>query len=225
MARLLVALCALVTSPLLAQGHGVMLGADGTRRSKRADVTRAHPILHARVGAVNRFHVRTFIVVAASVIPLTAASAQKNVPEAIAEFTRADPGMAKLFSGARGYAIFPSVGKGAIGIGGARGKGWVYQSGTLIGQTTLTQLTIGLQLGGQAYREAIFFKDQTALDDFRRGNFELSAQASAVAVTAGASANAKYNGGVAIFTMTKGGLMYEASVGGQKFSFKPVGGR
>jgi lipid-binding SYLF domain-containing protein len=149
--------------------------------------------------------------------------AQQNVPSAINEFVKADSGMAQWFADAHGYAIFPSVGKGAIGIGGARGKGWVYERGTLVGKTTLTQVTIGLQLGGQAYREVIFFKDQTALDDFRRGNFELSAQASAVAVTAGVSANVKYNGGVAIFTMAKGGLMYEASVGGQKFSYTPIG--
>ena len=151
------------------------------------------------------------------------AFAQKDVPEAMAEFTKADPGLQKQIDKAAGYAIFPSVGKGAIGIGGAHGKGWVYQGGGLIGETSLTQVTIGLQLGGQAYRELILFKDKTALDDFKRGNFELSAQASAVAVTAGASANVKYNGGVAILTMAKGGLMYEASVGGQKFSYKPVG--
>jgi lipid-binding SYLF domain-containing protein len=148
--------------------------------------------------------------------------AQQDVPHAIAEFQKADSGIAHWFASAYGYAIFPSVGKGAIGIGGARGKGWVYERGALIGKSTLTQVTIGLQLGGQAYREVIFFKDETALKDFCRGNFELSAQASAVAVTAGVSANAKYNGGVAIFTMAKGGLMYEASVGGQKFSFKAV---
>jgi lipid-binding SYLF domain-containing protein len=152
----------------------------------------------------------------------TTLKAQDNVDHALAEFEKADSGMAALISNASGYAIFPSVGKAAIGIGGARGKGWVYDGGNLRGQTTLTQVTIGLQLGGQAYRELILFQDRTALDDFCRGNFELDAQVSAVAVTAGASANAKYNGGVAIFTMAKGGLMYEASVGGQKFSFKPA---
>lgn len=151
----------------------------------------------------------------------TPAAAQQDVPHAVAEFKKADPSIAKWFDEAYGYAIFPSVGKGAIGIGGARGKGWVYEQGKIIGRTSLTQVTIGLQLGGQAYREVIFFKDETALKDFCRGNYELSAQASAVAANQGAAANAKYNGGVAIFTMAKGGLMYEASVGGQKFSFKP----
>lgn len=151
------------------------------------------------------------------------AFAQQGASEAMAEFTKADPKLQKEINKAAGYAIFPSVGKGAIGIGGAHGKGWVYQGGALIGETSLTQVTIGLQLGGQAYRELILFKDKTALDDFKRGNFEFDAQASAVAVTAGVSANLKYNGGVAILTMAKGGLMYEASVGGQKFSYKPMG--
>jgi lipid-binding SYLF domain-containing protein len=97
----------------------------------------------------------------------------------------------------------------------------VYEKGKPIGDTSLTQITIGFQLGGQAYSEIIFFKDKKTLDDFKNGNFELGAQASAVAVTAGASADANYEKGVAVFTMAKGGLMYEASVGGQKFSYDP----
>jgi len=149
-------------------------------------------------------------------------AAQQDVTKAIAEFKKADPGIAQVFETAHGYAIFPSVGKGAIGIGGAHGSGYVYERGRLIGHTTLTQVTVGFQFGGQAYREVIFFKDKTALDDFTRGNFEFSAQATAVAIKAGASADLAYNGGVAIVTMAKGGLMYEASVGGQKFSYKPV---
>ncbi len=149
-------------------------------------------------------------------------AAQQDVTKAIAEFKKADSGVAQVFETAHGYAIFPSVGKGAIGIGGAHGNGYVYERGRLIGHTTLTQVTVGFQFGGQAYREVIFFKDKTALDDFTRGNFEFSAQATAVAIKAGASADLAYNGGVAIVTMAKGGLMYEASVGGQKFSYKPV---
>ena len=150
---------------------------------------------------------------------------QENVAKAIAEFKRTDPGITKFFATAHGYAVFPSVGKGAIGIGGAHGKGYVYQRGRLIGRSSLTQVTFGFQLGGQAYREVIFFKDERALDDFTRGNFELSAQATAVALKTGAAANLAYNGGVAIVTMAKGGLMYEASVGGQKFSYKPLADR
>jgi lipid-binding SYLF domain-containing protein len=128
-----------------------------------------------------------------------------------------DPDMQRFFDSAVAYVIIPTVGKGGVGIGGARGKGLLYEGGSRTALVTLTQLTIGLQWGGQAYSEFIFFKDDVALAEFKRGNYELGAQASAVAVTAGASADANYSGGVAIFTQAKGGLMYEASVGGQKF--------
>ena len=131
-----------------------------------------------------------------------------------------DPDMQRFFDTAGAYVIIPTVGKGGIGIGGARGKGLLYEGGNITGEVTLTQLTVGFQWGGQAYSEFIFFKDDVALADFKRGNYELGAQASAVAVTAGASADASYSGGVAIFTQAKGGLMYEASVGGQKFKVK-----
>ncbi len=106
--------------------------------------------------------------------------------------------------------------------GGAHGKGEVYERGQLVGTTRLTQLSLGLALGGQAYSELIFFRDKAALDDFKSGNFELGAQASAIAVTAGASTDASYENGVAIFTLPKAGLMYEAAVAGQKFSFYPL---
>lgn len=145
-----------------------------------------------------------------------------KVAEAIANFKNKDPDMKVFFEQAYGYAIFPTVGKAGMGIGGAFGKGEVYKNEKLIGSTSVTQLSIGFQLGGQAYSEILFFKDKNALKRFTSGNFEFGAQVSAVAVTAGASANADYNNGVAIFTMTKGGLMYEASVGGQKFSFAPL---
>ena len=148
------------------------------------------------------------------------AQSDKDVQEVIKEFEKADSGMKAWFKNAYGYAVFPSVGKGAVGVGGARGKGLVYERGTPIGKTTLTAVSVGLQLGGQAFREVIFFKDKTALDDFTRGNFEFAAGLSAVALKAGASADLGYNKGVAVMTATKGGLMYEASVGGQKFSFE-----
>ena len=157
-----------------------------------------------------------------AVLPPTTARAGMSDSDVISKFKEKDPGMAKTFADAYGYAIFPTVGKGAIGIGGARGKGRVYERGNLIGRTTLTQVSIGFQLGGQAYSEVVFFKDKTALDDFKRGNFELDAQASAVALTTRASRDLAYNRGVAIVTMAKGGLMYEASVGGQKFSYKTI---
>lgn len=137
--------------------------------------------------------------------------------EAIAAFKEKDSSVSRFFDAAAGYVVIPTVGKGGIGIGGARGKGLLYEGGEPTAIVTLTQLTIGFQWGGQAYSEFIFFEDQTALDHFKKGNYELGAQASAVAVTAGASADANYSSGVAIFTQAKGGLMYEASVGGQKF--------
>lgn len=149
-------------------------------------------------------------------------SGNRAVDEAIANLKRKDPGIKLFFKKAYGYAIFPTVGKAGIGLGGAYGEGEVYRQGRYIGSSSLSQLTIGFQLGGQAYTEIIFFRDKHALDDFTSGNFEFNAQASAVAVTAGASADADYDNGVAIFTLPKGGLMYEASIGGQKFSFTPA---
>ena len=109
-----------------------------------------------------------------------------------------------------------------IGVGGAYGKGLVIQNDRVMGKTALSQLTVGLQLGGQVYSQFIFFRDQTALDSFRRGNFEFGAQASAVAVTLGASADANYDKGVAVFTHVGGGLMYEASIAGGGFTYEPL---
>ena len=142
---------------------------------------------------------------------------EPKVAATVEKLLEKDSGMQSFFDKAAGYAVFPTVGKGGFGIGGARGKGLLKVGGETVAVVTLTQLTIGFQAGGQAYSEFIFFEDEIALGNFRRGNYELSAQASAVAVTAGASADAKFNEGVAIFTEAKGGLMYEATVGGQKF--------
>ena len=124
------------------------------------------------------------------------------------------------FKKARGYAVFPNVGKGGIGIGGARGKGEVFEKGKVIGSTTLTQVSIGFQLGGQAFSQIIFFKDKKSLERFTEGNFEFGASASAALISEGANASADYSDGVAVLTFSKGGLMYEASIGGQKFSYE-----
>jgi lipid-binding SYLF domain-containing protein len=147
----------------------------------------------------------------------------------------------EFFNGSYGYAVFPNIGKGGIGIGGAHGKGQVYAKGVHVGDTKMTQLTVGFQLGGQAYSQIIFFEDERSFNEFTSGNFEFGAQATAVAITAGASASAGTTGtgagassgsggsakakgdyykGMAIFTIAKGGLMYEATLGGQKFSYK-----
>ena len=156
------------------------------------------------------------------------AQSQKKVEEIRAdakvakeEFLKADWKMEKHFNEAYGYVIFPNVGKGAIGIGGAAGNGVAYEQGAEIGMAKVTKVSIGFQWGGQAYREVIFFETKEAMDDFKANKVELAAQASAVAATAGASADANYKDGVMVFTMQKGGLMYEASVGGQKFKFDP----
>ncbi len=148
---------------------------------------------------------------------------------------------AAYFSNSFGYAVFPSIGKGGIGIGGAHGNGAVYVADKQVGTTSMTQLSIGLQFGGQAYSQVIFFKDKRAFDEFSGGEFEFGAQASAIAITAAASAGtsttgasssastskdsastatAGYHKGMAVFTIAKGGLMYEATIGGQKYSYK-----
>jgi lipid-binding SYLF domain-containing protein len=139
----------------------------------------------------------------------------------IAEFKRVDPSLDKFFSTAAGWAVFPTVAKGGLIVGGARGEGVVFEGGRAVGYTVLSQGTVGAQIGGQAYSELIFFRDAVALQHFKGGNSEFSAQASAVAASAGASADADYSEGVIIFTMARGGLMLEASIGGQHFSYSP----
>ncbi len=144
-----------------------------------------------------------------------------------------------FFGKSYGYAIFPTIGKGGVGVGGAYGKGRVYKGGAYVGDTSMTQLTVGWQLGGQGYSQIIFFQDKRAFDEFTTGKFEFGAQATAVAITAGVSAGTSttgssatasggkhdastlgsYNKGMATFSVAKGGLMYEASVGGQKFKY------
>jgi lipid-binding SYLF domain-containing protein len=119
-----------------------------------------------------------------------------------------------------GYAVFPNVGKGGAGIGGAYGRGIVYQNGQQIGFTDLSQVTVGLQLGGQSYTQILVFENAHVLDTFRQGNFEFSSQATAVALRSGDGANAEFTDGVAVYTMDEAGLMFEAAVGGQKFSYQ-----
>lgn len=144
-----------------------------------------------------------------------------DVLEALALFKNQDPTLQPFFESAAGYAIFPTVGKGAVGIGGAYGKGELYEKGRFLGYCSLSQGTIGVQLGGQAYSEIIFFETADELREFKSGTYEFAAQASAVAAASGAAANAKYEQGVLVFTLAKGGLMFEASLGGQKFRFQP----
>ena len=130
-----------------------------------------------------------------------------------------DMGLKKFFKDASGYAIFPNVGKGGFVIGGASGNGVVYENGTAIGMTSLKKVNIGLQAGGQALIEVIFFQNDEVLAKFKQGNYEFSAEMSAVAADKGQAENANYKDGVIVFTLPKAGLMVDASVGGQKFEF------
>lgn len=146
---------------------------------------------------------------------------QLDVAQAILAIKTADPGIEAFFNSAAGYAAFPSVGKAGLVVGASYGRGLVIVGGEVDGYSTMTQGTVGLQVGGQKYALFIFFKDDAAIANFRRGNFEFGAQASAVAVTAGASADTSYDKGVAVFTHAAGGLMVEGSIGGTKFTYQP----
>jgi lipid-binding SYLF domain-containing protein len=153
--------------------------------------------------------------------PGKAAKEKKEAEEAIREFKKKDPSMKRFFDNAYGYAVFPTVGAGAFIVGGAHGTGLVYEKGKIVGRSKLSQGSVGLQAGGQAYREIIFFKDKAAFDDLKEGKLKFAGQASAIAATVGASSDTDYSGGVAVFTMGKGGLMLQASIGGQQITFEP----
>jgi len=146
---------------------------------------------------------------------------QNEVKDAIKVFVDGNPEMKDHFNKAYGFVVFPKITKAGLGIGGAGGHGLVFDNKTVIGESKLSQGTFGLQAGGQTYMEVIFFEDQPALDRFTAGKVKFSGQASAVALKDGASTDIDYQDGVAIFTKTIGGLMAEASVGGQGFKYKP----
>jgi len=161
------------------------------------------------------------LLVALLLMPLTGSAQQVQDYSKAKNAFRSSPEVRWFFENAYGYALFPVVGKAALIIGGAYGEGQVYRNGKVTGTANLIHGSIGFQWGGQAYSEFIFFKDDAAIANFRRGNFEFGAQASAVAATAGASADTSYDKGVAVFTHAAGGLMVEGSVGGQRFTYVP----
>jgi lipid-binding SYLF domain-containing protein len=219
-----------------------LAGARGQDHSLEVSVCRDRSMPLSRgARAMKQTNRRMFV--AAAVATLGAALAlpawADEYEDTIAVFRKADEA-GKFFSTAYGYAVFPTIGKGAIGIGGAHGKGRVYEKGAYIGDSTMNQLSIGFQLGGQGFSQMIFFQNEAALKKFTSEGFEFGAEANAVAITAGASAKAgttgatatanvdkdkskaagSYNNGMAIFTLVKGGLMYEVSLAGQKYSFK-----
>ena len=187
-----------------------------------------------------RFLFTRFIALALLALPMAPAWAD-SYDDATKVFLNAGES-GEFFSKSYGYALFPTIGKAGVGVGGAHGKGRVYVKGKVVGDASMTQITAGLQLGGQAYSQIVFFENKAAFDRFTSGRFEFGAEATAVAITAGASAQAStggtgagasvdedkatnagvYQNGMAVFTLTKGGLMYEATIGGQKFGYKPI---
>ena len=162
----------------------------------------------------------------ASLTLLGAAAAEarldQDVQDTVQMFRANSPRMQRLLDTAYGYAVFPSVTKGAIGIGGAEGQGEVFERGVLVGKAKLTQASVGAQLGGQSYSEVIFFETPKALDDFKNGKLAMSADLSAAAAAEGGGGEAKYESGVLVHTMSRSGLMFEASIGGQHFTFTPM---
>jgi len=141
--------------------------------------------------------------------------------EAVANFLKADSTLQKFISDSAGYAVFPNVGKGGFIVGGARGKGLVYEKNEVVGTATMTQATVGAQVGGQTFAEIIIFETPAALNDFKASKFKMRAEASAAVAAEGASKTARYDSGVAVFTLPKKGVMVQAAVGGQKFKFEP----
>lgn len=184
--------------------------------------------------------IRTIVITLATFLACSAtvfASESGDEKEALEILKRSDV-VSKFHKSAYGYAVFPTIGKGGIGIGGAHGSGGVYKGGARVGDVSMTQVSIGFQLGGQAYRQVVYFQDRRAFDEFTTGSFEFGAQAEAIAITssagaqagtegASASANetqaeATYYKGMIVFTMGKGGLMFQAALGGQKYNYTPA---
>jgi lipid-binding SYLF domain-containing protein len=150
---------------------------------------------------------------------------QDEAQTTVNRFQREDPGLRNMLDKSYGYVVFPNVGKGGVIVGGAYGKGVAYEQGNMVGFADLTQATVGAQLGGQTFAELIVFQNREAMERFKNNELTFAANASAVAVKAGAAAAARYENGVAVFTDPNGGLMFEASVGGQKFTFVPASDR
>lgn len=179
-----------------------------------------HPL--ARLGlALALLSLAVLLLTACASIPSDERMARES-RAALDRFVDHDPGLQDWINHAHGYVVFPEVGAAGLGVGGGFGRGMVFRGGQPIGRATVTQATIGAQIGAQSFSQVIFFKDDAALRVFQRGNLEFSARATAVAATAGAAATTSYERGVAVFVLPRGGLMAEASVGGQRFSFEPM---
>ena len=175
---------------------------------------------------MKRTNYMTLAVSMAMLCGLTAAQAADNLEkesqEAVANFLQKDSTLKPFLDNAAGHAIFPNVGKGGLIVGGAHGEGLVYEKANLIGKAKMSQASIGAQVGGQTFAEIICFETPAALEDFKAGKMEMSAEVSAVAAAEGVGKAAKYKHGVAVFALPKKGLMAQASVGGQKFKYEPI---
>ena len=163
----------------------------------------------------------------AAVVPATTLTARVEdlkvkAEEAIQNFKTADPTLTNFFNKAAGFAILPGVGEGGFILGGARGDGLVYEKTNLVGKVTMSEFSLGAQVGGGSFAEIIFFETPEALKAFKQSQWEMSAKAKATIAASGASVNAKYEQGVAVFTLPKSGVMVAAAVGGQKFKFEPI---
>ena len=170
------------------------------------------------------------LLLAAGLLPLRRATAANPVTvedakAVVAQYEATDPGLSRFFRDSAGYAVFPGIGKGGFIVGAAQGDGILFEHGHPVGKITMTQVSVGAQVGGQSYSEVIFFHDKLPLEKLKLNDLTLAAQVSAVGLQSGVSANAKYEDGVAVVTAAKGGLMLEAAVGGQKFQFVPFPGR
>lgn len=146
---------------------------------------------------------------------------EREAAAAVARAEKTDPTLDLFLRNAAGYAVFPTIGKGAIGVGGAYGRGVLYEGGKVTGYCDLSQASIGLALGGQSYSEIVTFQNKDAIAVFKTGKMVFDAQATGVAIKSGSGENARFNKGVAVFTFAEAGLMGEASLGGQKFTYQP----
>jgi lipid-binding SYLF domain-containing protein len=164
----------------------------------------------------------TALLLASSSLVFADDDLRAEAEKAIKVLKDADSGLTNSFSHAAGFAVFPSVGKGGFIFGAEHGNGIVYEKGKPVGEATLTEINVGPQAGGQVFYEVIFFETAEALANFKQSNWEMSAKVSAVAASEGASLDAKYRDGVMVFTLPKSGLMAQAAIGGQKFSYKPL---
>ena len=171
-----------------------------------------------------RKHSLTALLLVALTSTLTAYAEdlKAKAEEAVANFKKADPGLTNYFAKAAGYAILPTVGEGGFIFGGERGDGLVYEQDKIVGKVTMTEFSVGAQVGGGSFSEVIFFETKEALQNFKKDKWEMSAKAKANVAASGVAANAKYEQGIAVFTLPKSGAMVAAALGGQKFKFKPV---